>query len=194
MIVGRDTAPLDEAGVARAAVETVAENTSDGIIAPMVFLALFGPAGGYCYKAVNTMDSMLGYHNEAYERFGRTAARLDDLVNLIPARLTGLLFCLAAGILPGFSGRRALRIFLRDRRKHASPNSAHGEAACAGALGVRLAGDAVYFGALVRKPTLGDGTRPVEAEDILRATRLMYAAQLLTLALLTVIFVGLQMM
>lgn len=182
MIVGRDTAPLDEAGVARAAVETVAENTSDGIIAPMVFLALFGPAGGYCYKAVNTMDSMLGYHNEAYERFGRTAARLDDLVNLIPARLTGLLFCLAAGILPGFSGRRALRIFLRDRRKHASPNSAHGEAACAGALGLRLAGDAWYFGKLHHKPWIGDEERPIEAADIGRACRLMTGAQLLFLA------------
>ena len=183
MIVGRDTAPLDEAGVARAAVETVAENTSDGVIAPMVFLALLGPAGGYFYKAVNTMDSMIGYRNEVYERFGKTAARLDDLVNLIPARLTGFLFCLTAGLLPGFDGRGALRIFFRDRKKHASPNSAHGEAACAGALGLRLAGDAWYFGKLYKKPTIGDALRPVGYEDIRRVNRLMYAAVCLALAL-----------
>lgn len=182
MIVGRDTAPLDEAGVARAAVETVAENTSDGVIAPMVFLALLGPAGGYFYKAVNTMDSMIGYRNEVYERFGKTAAHLDDLVNLIPARLTGFLFCLTAGLLPGFDGRGALRIFFRDRKKHASPNSAHGEAACAGALGLRLAGDAWYFGKLHHKPWIGDETRPIEAADIGRACRLMTGAQLLLLA------------
>ena len=182
MIVGRDPAPLDEAGVARAAVETVAENTSDGVIAPMVFLALLGPAGGYFYKAVNTMDSMIGYRNEVYERFGKTAARLDDLVNLIPARLTGFLFCLTAGLLPGFDGRGALRIFFRDRKKHASPNSAHGEAACAGALGLRLAGDAWYFGKLHHKPWIGDETRPSEAADIGRACRLMSGAQHLLLA------------
>lgn len=182
MIVGRDVSRLDEAGVTRAAVETVAENTSDGVIAPMVFLALLGPAGGYFYKAVNTMDSMIGYRNEVYERFGKTAARLDDLVNLIPARLTGFLFCLTAGLLPGFDGRGALRIFFRDRKKHASPNSAHGEAACAGALGLRLAGDAWYFGKLHHKPWIGDETRPIEAADIGRACRLMTGAQLLLLA------------
>ena len=193
-IVGRDTSVLDEAGVTRAAVETVAENTGDGVISPMLFLALGGLPLGMAFKAVSTLDSMVGYRTPKYQYFGTAAAKLDDLLNFLPARLTGLLMCLGAALLPGCSGRRAWRIFWRDRKKHASPNSAHGEAACAGALGVRLAGDAVYFGTLVRKPTLGDDTRPVEAEDILRATRLMYAAQLLTLALLTVIFVGLQMM
>ena len=193
-IVGRDASVLDEAGVTRAAVETVAENTGDGVISPVLFLALGGLPLGMAFKAVSTLDSMVGYRTPKYQYFGTAAAKLDDLLNFLPARLTGLLMCLGAALLPGCSGRGAWRIFWRDRKKHASPNSAHGEAACAGALGVRLAGDAVYFGALVRKPTLGDGTRPVEAEDILRAIRLMYAAQLLTLALLTVIFLGLQMM
>ena len=193
-IVGRDTSVLDGSGVAKAAVETVAENTCDGVISPLIFLFLGGLPLGMAFKAVSTLDSMVGYRTPKYQYFGTAAAKLDDLLNFLPARLTGLLMCLGAALLPGCSGRRAWRIFWRDRKKHASPNSAHGEAACAGALGVRLAGDAVYFGALVRKPTLGDGTRPVEAEDILRAIRLMYAAQLLTLALLTVIFVGLQMM
>ena len=193
-IVGRDTSVLDGSGVAKAAVETVAENTCDGVISPLIFLFLGGLPLGMAFKAVSTLDSMVGYRTPKYQYFGTAAAKLDDLLNFLPARLTGLLMCLGAALLPGCSGRGAWRIFWRDRKKHASPNSAHGEAACAGALGVRLAGDAVYFGALVRKPTLGDDTRPVEAEDILRATRLMYAAQLLTLALLTVIFVGLQMM
>ena len=193
-IVGRDTSVLDGSGVAKAAVETVAENTCDGVISPLIFLFLGGLPLGMAFKAVSTLDSMVGYRTPKYQYFGTAAAKLDDILNFLPARLTGLLMCLGAALLPGCSGRRAWRIFWRDRKKHASPNSAHGEAACAGALGVRLAGDAVYFGALVRKPTLGDGTRPVEAEDILRAIRLMYAAQLLTLALLTVIFLGLQMM
>ena len=193
-IVGRDTSVLDGSGVAKAAVETVAENTCDGVISPLIFLFLGGLPLGMAFKAVSTLDSMVGYRTPKYQYFGTAAAKLDDILNFLPARLTGLLMCLGAALLPGCSGRRAWRIFWRDRKKHASPNSAHGEAACAGALGVRLAGDAVYFGALVRKPTLGDGTRPVEAEDILRAIRLMYAAQLLTLALLTAIFLGLQMM
>ena len=182
MIVGRDTALLDQAGIIRAAVETVAENASDGVIAPMVYLALFGPAGGYLYKAVNTMDSMVGYENERYLKFGRAAAKLDDLVNFFPARLTGCLFCLAAALLPGCDGAGARRIFLRDRRKHKSPNSAHGEAACAGALGVRLAGDAWYFGKLHHKPWIGDDLRPIRWEDIELACRLMYWAQALFLA------------
>ena len=181
-IVGRDTQRLDEAGVVKAAVETVAENTSDGVTAPLLFLALGGLPLGMVYKAVNTMDSMVGYRNERYRWFGTAAARLDDVLNWTPARLSGLMMCLAAALLPGCSGRRALRVFFRDRRKHSSPNSAHTEAACAGALGVQLAGDAWYFGKKVSKPTIGDGLRPVERADVARACRLMYVTELLTLA------------
>ena len=182
MIVGRDTEELSEEGVTKAAVETVAENTSDGVTAPLLFLALGGLPLGMVYKAVNTMDSMVGYRNERYRWFGTAAARLDDVLNWIPARLSGLMMCLAAALLPGCSGRRALRVFFRDRRKHSSPNSAHTEAACAGALGVQLAGDAWYFGKKVSKPTIGDGLRPVERADVARACRLMYVTELLTLA------------
>ncbi len=182
MIVGRDTAPLDGAGILRAAVETVAENASDGVIAPMLYIGLLGPVGGYLYKAVNTMDSMVGYKNERYLLFGGAAARLDDLFNLIPSRLTGVLFCLCAGILPGFDGAGAWRIFRRDRYNHASPNSAQSEAACAGALGLKLAGDAWYFGVLHRKPFIGDALRQVEPADVRRANRLLFGAQVLFLA------------
>lgn len=182
-IVGRDTQSLDETGVAKAAVETVAENTCDGVTAPLLFLCLGGLPAGMAYKAVSTLDSMVGYKNEKYRFFGWASARLDDVLNFVPARLSGLLICLGAAVLPGFSGRRAWRIFWRDRKQHASPNSAHTEAACAGALGVRLAGDASYFGKVVHKPTLGDSTRPVEPEDIPRACRLMYATAGLTLLL-----------
>lgn len=189
MIVGRDTTVLDETGVTKAAVETVAENTSDGVIAPMLYLALGGPVPGMMYKAVNTMDSMVGYRNDKYMDFGRAAARLDDGVNFIPARISGLLMAAAAFLLecserlrgsePIYSGRRAFRIFLRDRRKHASPNAAHTEAACAGALGVQLAGNARYFGRIVEKPTLGENLRPVVPEDIPRANRLMLGTAVL---------------
>lgn len=178
MIVGRDTAMLSEAGIIRAAVETVAENTSDGVIAPLCFLFLGGPVGGFLYKAVNTMDSMIGYKNEAYRYFGRAAARLDDWANWLPARLTALLLIAAAGLWgffdPAVDGGRAFKIWRRDRRKHQSPNSAQGEAACAGALGIALAGDAWYFGVRHVKPVIGDAGRPVEYEDIRRANALLY--------------------
>lgn len=175
MIVGRDTDCLDEEGVTRAAVETVAENTSDGVIAPMLYLALGGPVLGFFYKAVNTMDSMVGYKNEKYLYFGRAAAKLDDAVNWIPARISACLM-IAAAFLAGrdFSGRGAVRIYRRDRRNHASPNSAQTESVCAGALGIRLAGDAVYFGKTVRKPYIGEELRRVEYEDIKRVNRLLY--------------------
>ena len=186
-IVGRDTQALDETGVAKAAVETVAENTCDGVIAPLIFLFLGGLPAGMAYKAVSTLDSMVGYKNDKYRFFGWASARLDDLLNFIPARLSGLLLCLGAALLPGCSGRRAWTIFWRDRRKHASPNSAHTEAACAGALGVQLAGDASYFGKVVHKPTLGDPVHPVEPEDIPRACRLMYAGAGLLLLLFAVL-------
>ena len=172
MIVGRDTERLDEAGIVRAAVETVAENTSDGVIAPLLFMAVFGAPGGFFYKAVNTMDSMVGYRNERYLYFGRAAARLDDVCNFIPSRVSALLMILASPFL-GFSGKGAFRIWRRDSRNHKSPNSAQTEAACAGALGIQLAGDAWYFGRLCKKPTIGDPLRPVETEDIKRANLLM---------------------
>lgn len=219
MIVGRDTKNLDASAITRAAVETVAENTSDGEIAPMLALAFGGPVLGFAYKAVNTMDSMVGYKNERYLYFGRAAARLDDVVNFLPSRISallmivfsGLMGCLTGartrmgcltgagtrmGCLTGtrkrlvssdgsnvdmvegsntsiYSGLRAYQIWKRDRRKHASPNSAQTESACAGALGIQLAGNARYFGKLVRKPWIGDPERPVEPEDIRRANRLM---------------------
>ena len=179
-IVGRDTAVLDREGVAKAAVETVAENFSDGEIAPLFWMMLGGAPLALCYKAVNTMDSMVGYKNERYLDFGRAAAKLDDAVNWIPARLAALLL-IAAAPLAGLDRAGALRIWRRDRRNHASPNSAQTEAAMAGALGVRLAGPASYFGKRVEKPYIGDPGRPVEPEDIDRADRLMYAAGLLGL-------------
>ena len=170
MIVGRDTQVLDATGVAKAAVETVAENTSDGVIAPLIYLAIGGPILGFMYKAINTMDSMVGYKNDKYMYFGRCAAKLDDVVNYIPARISALLM-IAVSFLPGkaYDGKGAWRIWRRDRRKHASPNSAQTEAVCAGSLGVQLAGDASYFGKIVKKPTIGDAHRPVEYEDIKRA-------------------------
>lgn len=181
MIVGRDTERLTEEGVAKAAVETVAENTSDGIVAPLIFLVLGGPALGFFYKAVNTMDSMVGYKNERYLYFGRTAARLDDVLNFLPSRISAWLMILAAAFL-GMDGKNAKRIYLRDRRNHASPNSAQTEAVMAGALRVQLAGDAWYFGELYKKPTIGDPFRAVEPEDIVRANRLMYLTSVLALA------------
>lgn len=187
MIVGRDTAVLDRDGIIRAAVETVAENTSDGVIAPFLFMAIFGPAGGFFYKAVNTMDSMLGYKNETYLLFGRTAAKLDDLVNWLPSRLSGILLTASAWLVPGMDGKNAWRIFRRDRFNHASPNSAQGEAACAGALHLRLAGDAWYFGTLYKKPYIGDDDRPVRPEDIQGVCRLMFAAQGLLMAGLVIL-------
>ena len=186
MIVGRDTGRLDAAGITRAAVETVAENTSDGVTAPMLFIAFGGAALGFFYKAVNTMDSMIGYRNEKYTDLGRFTARLDDAVNYLPSRITAIVMILSAYLL-GYDGRNAYRIWRRDRRKHASPNSAQTESVCAGALGVRLAGDAYYFGELHRKEYIGDDKRPVEAEDIRRANRLMYCTSVIVLALSVII-------
>lgn len=175
MIVGRDTAVLDAEGVAKAAIETVAENTSDGVIAPMLYTALGGPVLGFFYKAINTMDSMVGYKNDKYLYFGKAAAKLDDVVNFIPARISAYLMILAA-FLGGksFNGKQAVKIYKRDNRKHASPNSAQTESVCAGALGIQLAGDASYFGKIVKKPYIGDNLRKVEYEDIKRVNHLMY--------------------
>lgn len=186
MIVGRDTKRLDGAGITRAAVETVAENTSDGVIAPFLYMALFGAAGGFFYKAVNTMDSMIGYKNDKYLYFGRAAARLDDICNYIPARLGAVLLTLSAFLL-GYDGKQAWKICKRDRYCHASPNSAHGEAAIAGALHIRLAGDAWYFGKLCKKPTIGDAIREIEPEDIRRSHTLLYMTAVLALVVFEVV-------
>ena len=173
MIVGRDTDRLDEEGVTKAAVETVAENTSDGVIAPMLYMVIGGAVLGFFYKAVNTMDSMVGYKNDRYLYFGRAAAKFDDVVNYIPARISAWLMILAS-FLCGLNGKKAYQIYKRDRYNHASPNSAHTEAVMAGALGVQLAGDAWYFGVLHKKKTIGDPDRPVSVEDIVLANRLLY--------------------
>lgn len=182
MIVGRDTNALTEEGVTKAAVETVAENSSDGVIAPMIYMALGGVPLMFLYKGINTMDSMLGYKNDRYLYFGRCAAKLDDAANYIPARISGWLM-VAAAFLSCLDGRNAWKIYRRDRRNHASPNSAQTESACAGALGVQLAGNAYYFGKLYEKPSIGDPGRSVEPEDIPRANRLMYTAAFLNLVL-----------
>lgn len=190
MIVGRDTKSLTETGVTKAAVETIAESTSDGIIAPMFYMALGGVPLMFLYKGINTMDSMLGYKNDKYLYFGRCAAKLDDVANFIPARIAGVLMVLASfvgGLIwreqkvthSSFDGKHAWKIFCRDRRNHASPNSAHTESAMAGALHVQLAGDAWYFGTLYKKPFIGENDRPIEAEDIVRANRLMYGTAVL---------------
>lgn len=180
MIVGRDTEVLDEKGIIKAAVETVAENTSDGVTAPMMYISAGGAALGFLYKAVNTMDSMIGYKNEKYADIGRFAARLDDLLNYIPSRLTALAMILSAYLLR-LDGKNAFHIWKRDRRKHASPNSAQTESVCAGALDIRLAGDAYYFGELHKKEFIGDDIRPPESEDIRRANRLMYCTSVIVL-------------
>ena len=181
-IVGRDTAELTAEGVTKAAVETVAENASDGVIAPLLYMLIGGAPLALTYKAINTMDSMLGYKNEKYLYFGRVPAKLDDVANYIPSRLAGLLWVAAAAFTHN-DAKGAWKIWRRDRRNHASPNSAQTESACAGALGVQLAGPAYYFGEYYAKPTIGDALRPIEPEDILRANRMMVAESILALAI-----------
>ena len=178
MIVGRDTDSLDEVGVTKAAVETVAENTSDGVIAPLFYMMIGGAVLGFAYKAINTMDSMIGYKNEKYQYFGTAAARLDDAANYIPARLSAWLMIGAAGIL-GLDWRNAIRIYQRDRHNHKSPNAAQTESVMAGALDIRLAGNAWYFGKLYEKPSIGDAIRAVEPEDIRRSHKLLYGTAVL---------------
>ena len=181
-IVGRDTAELTAEGVTKAAVETVAENASDGVIAPLLYMLIGGAPLALTYKAINTMDSMLGYKNEKYLYFGRVPAKLDDVANYIPSRLAGLLWVAAAAFTHN-DAKGAWKIWRRDRRNHASPNSAQTESACAGALGVQLAGPAYYFGQYYPKLTIGDALRPIEPEDILRANRMMVAESILALAI-----------
>ena len=182
MIVGRDTQDLNEEEISKAAVETVAENLSDGVVAPMMFMIIGGAPLGFAYKAVNTLDSMIGYKNEKYAYFGKFAARMDDVVNFIPARLSALLMIMAAFFLRLKTGQ-AWKIFLRDRYKHKSPNSAQTESVCAGALGVSLSGNHHYGGKLVQKPVIGDPLRPVVREDIKLANRIMYVSSWLGLLL-----------
>ena len=180
-IVGRDTAELTAEGVTKAAVETVAENASDGVIAPLLYMLIGGAPLALTYKAINTMDSMLGYKNEKYLYFGRVPAKLDDVANYLPSRLAALLWVAAAAFTHN-DAKGAWKIWRRDRRNHASPNSAQTESACAGALGVQLAGPAYYFGQYYPKLTIGDALRPIEPEDILRANRMMYVASSFALA------------
>ena len=180
-IVGRDTAELTAEGVTKAAVETVAENASDGVIAPLLYMLIGGAPLALTYKAINTMDSMLGYKNEKYLYFGRIPAKLDDAANYLPSRLAALLWVAAAAFTHN-DAKGAWKIWRRDRRRHASPNSAQTESACAGALGVQLAGPAYYFGQYYPKLTIGDALRPIEPEDILRANRMMYVASSFALA------------
>jgi len=182
MIVGRDTAVLDSDGIIRAAVETVAENTSDGVTAPLFYMGIGGAVAGFLYKSVNTMDSMIGYKNEKYAELGWFAAKLDDMLNFVPSRLTALIMIVVSPLIK-MDGKNACRIWKRDRRNHASPNSAQTESACAGALHIRLAGDAWYFGKLHKKPYIGDDDRPIESQDIRRVNRLMYVSSAVMLVI-----------
>jgi len=181
-IVGRDTKELDEKGVIKATVETVAENTTDGIVAPIIFCSIGGAGFGMIYKAVNTMDSMVGYKNEKYIKFGTAAAKLDDIVNYIPARITAIIMIIASGLLK-MDMKNAIKVFKRDRYNHKSPNSAQTESVCAGALDLQLAGNSCYFGEVYEKPTIGDEIRKIEIEDIKRVNRLMYATSLIAIAI-----------
>lgn len=179
MIVGRDTQSLDDVGITKAAVETVAENTSDGVIAPLIYMAVGGAVFGCIYKAINTMDSMVGYKNDKYINFGKAAAKIDDVVNYIPSRISAGLMIFASKIL-GLDSKNASYIHKRDAHKHASPNSAQTESVMAGALRIQLAGDAYYFGKLYKKPFIGDSIKDVQYTDIMHANRLMYMTAFLT--------------
>ena len=189
-IVGRDTQELTEEEITKGAVETVAENTSDGVIAPMLYMFLGGAPLAFMYKGINTMDSMIGYKNDVYLYFGRCAAKLDDLANLIPARITGLVM-IASAFICGLNGSGAWKIFWRDRYNHLSPNSAMTESVTAGALNIQLGGDHFYFGKLVHKDTIGDDIRPVEPEDIIRVNKLLYVTSMLCLIIFVSISYGL---
>ena len=180
MIVGRDTEGLDYEGITKATVETIAENTSDGVIAPLFYMIIGGATLGMTYKTINTMDSMLGYKDQKYLYIGRVAAKMDDFVNYIPARISAVLMLFAA-FLCKMDWKNGWKIFIRDRYNHSSPNSAQTEAVCAGVLDIQLAGDAWYFGKLYKKPYIGDAIRPILIEDICRTNRLMYVTAVVTM-------------
>lgn len=186
-LVGRDTADLTEEEVAKAAVETIAENTSDGVIAPLFFIAIGGAPLGMAYKAINTLDSMVGYRNDEYEYLGKCSAKCDDIVNFIPARISAMLLA-ASAVFFGYDGKKAIEIYARDRYEHLSPNSAQTEAIVAGALNVQLGGTHQYFGKPVVKPTIGDSIRKVQFEDIKRTNQMMYGATVLMMVAIGVVY------
>ena len=186
-IVGRDTTNLSQSEIIRATVETVAENTVDGTISPMFYGFLFGPVGAMTYKAINTLDSMVGYKNDKYLNLGCVSAKLDDVANFIPARLTAIFMPLGA-FLCGMNGANSFKIAIRDRKNHKSPNCAFAEGAAAGAIGVQLGGTNIYFGKEVYKPTIGDKKRELENYDIVRMNKLMYATTANALLILSVLF------
>ncbi len=189
-IVGRDTSALDEEEIIKATIETVAENTSDGVIAPLLFIFILGAPGGLMYKFVNTMDSMLGYIDDKYKDLGYFPANVDDLFNYIPARITGLLMCLSS--LGNYDIREGLRILKRDKRNHKSPNAGYPESATAGLLGIQLGGSNVYHGLLVNKPTIGDNINSISKSHIIDAVKIMYRTELLTLFIYFIIKLNLR--
>ena len=188
-LVSRDTETMDEKMIIRSTMETISENTVDGIVAPMFYMFLGGMPLAMAYKAINTLDSMVGYKNEKYMDFGKFSAKVDDVANFIPARITGILIVLASMIL-GYDYKNSLKIFLRDRKNHSSPNSAHSEASVAGALGVQFGGKVSYFGKEIDKPTIGDKTKEFELEDIRKNIRIMYVTSFLSLVIFSLIFTG----
>ena len=188
-LVSRDTETMDEKMIIRSTMETISENTVDGIVAPMFYMFLGGMPLAMAYKAINTLDSMVGYKNEKYMDFGKFSAKVDDAVNFIPARITGILIVLASMIL-GYDYKNSLKIFIRDRKNHSSPNSAHSEASVAGALGVQFGGKVSYFGKEINKPTIGDKTKEFELEDIRKNIRIMYVTSFLSLVIFSLIFTG----
>ena len=188
-LVSRDTETMDEKMIIRSTMETISENTVDGIVAPMFYMFLGGMPLAMAYKAINTLDSMVGYKNEKYMDFGKFSAKVDDVANFIPARITGILIVLASMIL-GYDYKNSLKIFIRDRKNHSSPNSAHSEASVAGALGVQFGGKVSYFGKEIDKPTIGDKTKEFELEDIRKNIRIMYVTSFLSLVIFSLIFTG----
>ena len=188
-LVSRDTGTMDEKMIIRSTMETISENTVDGIVAPMLYMFLGGLPLSMTYKAINTFDSMVGYKNEKYMDFGKFSAKLDDVANFIPARVTGILIVISAMIL-GYDYKNSLKIFIRDRKNHSSPNSGHAEAGVAGALGVQFGGRVSYFGKEVDKPVIGDKIKDFELEDIKKNIKIMYAASFLSLVVFSVISVG----
>lgn len=188
-LVSRDTETMDEKMIIRSTMETISENTVDGIVAPMLYMFLGGLPLSMTYKAINTFDSMVGYKNEKYMDFGKFSAKLDDVANFIPARITGILIVIASVIL-GYDYKNSLKIFIRDRKNHSSPNSGHAEAGVAGALGVQFGGKVSYFGKEVDKPVIGDKIKDFELEDIKKNIKIMYVASFLSLAVFSVISVG----